>query len=144
LKNIIGLPRDIDGPMNTNDVGLHLTLPAASINYYKQVEARVRTNTKFHGTFYHVGLHLTLPAASINYYKQVEARVRTNTKFHGTFYHQRNNLYAESGNSIDCLQSFSSHWRSEVKYQSSKKPFKGRMKILGDSGKFTAVMSGRW
>jgi hypothetical protein len=36
----IGLSRDIDGPMkNTNGVGLHLTLPAASINYYKQVEA---------------------------------------------------------------------------------------------------------
>jgi hypothetical protein len=43
----IGLHRDIDGPIkhneNTNGVGLHLTLPATRINYYKQVEACVRT-----------------------------------------------------------------------------------------------------
>jgi hypothetical protein len=31
---------------NTNGVGLYLTLPAASINYYKQVEACVRTSLK--------------------------------------------------------------------------------------------------
>jgi hypothetical protein len=39
----IGFPRDIDGPMKIQIAsGLHLTLPAASINYYKQVEACVQ------------------------------------------------------------------------------------------------------
>jgi hypothetical protein len=31
---------------NTNGVGLHLTLPATNINYYKQVEPCVRTNNR--------------------------------------------------------------------------------------------------
>jgi hypothetical protein len=43
----MGLPRDIDGTMKIqNGVRLHLTLPAVSINYYKQVETCVRTKCK--------------------------------------------------------------------------------------------------
>jgi hypothetical protein len=38
----VGLPRDIDGPMKIQMASSD-SIPAASINYYKQVEACVRT-----------------------------------------------------------------------------------------------------